>query len=220
MELSREDKQEYRRKRNGLGWLFAAGWIVFWYIQPNDGSFFGSASHAGMVLVAIVTSPLGFVASHYVARAMVEEAVKQRIATSEREERLARDREIADAATRRRQLEQQGQRARMEIDRSELIHKLGTVRDYIALLDAGGPPERMLLIRQSIDKELRDLVAKHEPAALAALMKNDEPVRLSLMSLLEGLQINNTLSPDAESLARALHLNRVALSNTHPSAHE
>lgn len=204
MGLTREDKQEYRRKRNGLGWLAAAGWIVYWWAQPSDGSWSGEANHGFMMIVAVITAPFAFLLSHYVARMQVDRTVRRREEEGAATAEVEHQREEAARAERARKAEAEADRVRGLLDRAELIRKLGTVRDYLALLPDITDNDRAVLIRQSIDKELRDLVAKHEPAALAAMLAHDQPARLSLGAVLQTLEQRGGLSADAASLRMAL----------------
>lgn len=199
--MTGEEKNLYRRKRNGYGWLIAAAWWAYWLMQPNEG---WGVAYAGGLIFALFTWPFAFLVSHYIARAMVESDLKKEAANqsaAEQQRRLAAQRE---ADQRMRVIEDDAWQARQKIERGEFLKKLGSVRDYLTLLPTTAEPDRVLLIEQSIDKELRDLVIKYEVPAMSALIGSDDAVMLSVNAIVQTLEQRGQLSPDAEILKKAL----------------
>lgn len=199
--MTGEEKTLYRRKRNAYGWLIAAAWWAYWLMQPNEG---WGVAYAGGLIFAFFTWPFAFLVSHYIARSMVESELKKEAAdqsAAEQQRRIAAQRE---ADQRMRLIDDDALQARQKIERGEFLKKLGSVRDYLNLLPAAAEPDRILLIEQSIDKELRDLVIKHDVPAMSALIGSDDAVMLSVNAIVQTLEQRGQLSPDAEILKKAL----------------
>jgi hypothetical protein len=201
--MNTEEKQDYRRKRNAWGFLIAIGWIIFWWFQKTDGSITGGLNYYLMCVVAVVTAPFAFIISHYVARTVVEKQSAQRLQNDADAFARQRQNESTEQTARMSLLQSEADSARALIDRGEFIKKIGTVRDYLGVLAIANDDSKRLLIRQSIDKELRDLIVKHDPQAMASLVQRDEAVHVSLASMLDMLSAHGALSTDAVILQRA-----------------
>lgn len=223
--MTPESKPRFRRLRMQRGMLLAIGWIVFWYLKLDadqratiaalercDGvGLWGwitckagrtvdtgaaSASFAVGLFWTLLSAPLAFVASHYMARATVERdeaaAVRLQSAEAEAQKKEAEEQRVARAA----QSQSSATKARETLDRSELVHKLGAVSDLLELLAYETNQDRMLLISQGIAKELRDLVAKHELDHLRKIVVGDESIAGIWMSIRDRLQQQQHVARD------------------------
>lgn len=211
--LTPDDKRELRSLRLKWGFLIGIAWVVCWWAylsaehkaqlarQENCEAVKGVLSTAGChasnvsgstvsavstffgVAFAIITSPLGFVAGHYAAKAKVENARVAVLTLQDKATRaLLQDEESARQA-RLASAESANQQTRTKIHREEFILKLGSVSDLIKLLPTAADDNTRLLITQAIEKELRELVAKHPLPDLKALIAGDEAIQFKLQAL-------------------------------------
>jgi hypothetical protein len=214
--LSPEEKKELGRLRLIWGIAIAIVWIVFWHMYLNanhqaevakpglfSGFWTGLGLFAGTV-VAAITSPIGFVISHFLAKATIE---NQRAASLQKEA-LVRDQQAhaeEQARLQRRALvEKNDKQSRAKNARTEFIQRLGAVSDLLDLLAQTTDSERLILIEQNAKKELRELVAKYPRHELAALVKGDDVIQLKLHQIFEKMLVRKMKSDDAAILYYAL----------------
>ena len=91
------------------------------------------------------------------------------------------------------------------IRRSEVLLKLGSINDLLDVLAEETDQDRRMQIRLSVAQALRELAAKYELAALGALIKSDDVLRHTAMTVIERLA-SSPLSSITE-----LHVIRMAL---------
>lgn len=224
--------EQYRRIRNGLGWILMIIWITGWHHHLSqqydaaiaalqdcgplqgwqfvkckagrlaDGTGASSDFDSGMLWV-ILSAPFGFLVSRYIARAIVE----SKAAADERNEAAAlasqQRKEDAQQKARIAHSETMAARARHSIDRGEFIQKLGSVGDLLDLLPIESDAGRVAIIRQNIVQELRDLVAKHTLPDLTGLIERDEAIRLSLETILARLDTDALSASEAPKVLKA-----------------
>ena len=159
-----------------------------------------AASHLLVGVVSILTAPFSFLVSSYVARAVLEKQSAERADIEAATFSALRRNEATEQANRMRLVETEVLRAHGLTDRAEFIEKIGTVRDYLGVLAIATEDSKRLLLRQAIDKELRDLIVKHTPQAMSHLIQRDDAVRLSLAAMLDALSQHGPLSADATTL--------------------
>jgi len=224
--------EQYRRIRNGLGWVLMIAWVLGWHRHLSqqydaaiaalqncgplegwqfikckagrlaDGTSASSDFNSGMLLV-VLSAPFAFLVSRYVARAVVE---SQAAADARSEAVAVADRQREEEARQNARIAHAETRAaltRQAIDRGEFIQKLGSVSDLLDLLPTESDAHRVAIIRQGIVKELRDLVAKHTLPDLTALVKGDAAIRLSLEAILLRLDTAALSASDAPRVLQA-----------------
>ncbi len=221
-------KTRYRSIRNGWGVVLGLGWITYWWLNlaarhkaaiaafDHCSGFLHSiscsmskgaadGSYAGGVTLAVITAPLALIASHYFARWRMEEEEKTAVLEGAKREaeRVATQRQESDA--RLAVVEQDAQRARQTVERSDFIHKLGAVSDFLDLLAGEIDPIRIANIRLGAAQALRDLIAKHTIDQLAALIRADHAVQVSVTTILP------RLSAASFDEAAEVHVLRAAL---------
>ena len=208
--MDEQSKERYRRLRNGIGWALVAIWLIYRWtslsaqnaaakaaITKCDGliSSIGctaqkSSEDLGFgvgMLFTLVLAPFAFLASHYVARFMVD---KENADSARLSAELTARRQREEEAQQRARIENANagaSQARTSANRAEFVRSLGSVNDFLDLLSTSSGQDQELRAKQAIGKELRDLVAKQTLEDLAALIGSDPALRMSLESTLARL---------------------------------
>ena len=214
--VNEESKKKFRRLRRNLGFVFAIVWVVFWYTylkaqhtaySATVGMIEGGASSlvtSLQILLAFITSPIGFVASHWLASNIVEREQAQdaakHAAAAANQQRL----EEENRAKRLETISNSDRETRIKNARAELILKLGSASELLELLPTSNDPDRILSINQSVRKELREIVAKYPMQDLVALISRDEVIRLKTEQLCKKLATLNIESDDATILKTSM----------------
>lgn len=214
--MSEDSKRKTRRLRRNLGFILSIVWILFWYIYLNNqheavvatGGFWdktnsGISTFVG-VIFAVITCPIGFLASHWLSSTISdrdqakEEA--QSAAAAERQQRL----EEETQAKRLEAISNSDKETRTKNARAELILKIGSVSELLELLPLSKEPDRLMSISQSARKELREIVAKYPMPDLVALIGRDEVLRLKTDQLCKQLMSLRIKSEDADILKESI----------------
>jgi hypothetical protein len=202
--------QRYRRLRNGLGWLILAVWLLYRWASLSaqqaaakvamtdcDGVLdwakcgisdaSGSLGFGAGMLFAIILSPFAFLISSYIARFWVD----KEMADASNRERDEQERQRMQFEQSRKEREasvlDEASRAKHATNRINLIACLGTVNEYLDILDGTPEKDEEPLVRQSIGNSLRELIAKNTLPEIIALVQSDEAVHLVMGKTLQRL---------------------------------
>lgn len=209
-EWSDAGKAKYKQVRGRIWLGLAALWLVGWYIRldqvnRDEAATYAACKSAGHWLcanfsaanfdvamaVVVIASPLLFFPAWYLARRYMAVAGA----------RAVRREAEAEAALERRQQEASRQRmvendaaatkAREKNSRSEIIMKLGSVNDLVDVLAAEQDPQRRMQVRLGVAQALRELAAKYDATAFAALIQADEATRVTVGSVIGRLEASS-----------------------------
>lgn len=231
--LTADDRRELSGLRWKWGFLGMIGWVLLWWAYLDaqhqtelakrqncdqvqgifstagcEGSNLATTASAtatkyGGLFLVLLSSPLGFIGGAYAARAKVESGRREAL-TREKGQAEAQTREEERArAARLAQAEDANKEARAKSAREEFILKLGSVSDTLKLLpDADANTAK--LMTQAIEKELRELVAKHPLDALQALIQGDATIQFKLKAVGDKLANQRIDSDDARLMLSLL----------------
>jgi hypothetical protein len=223
-------KARYRQVRSGWGWFICLVWVGYWWslfsgehsealaaMSGCDGVFgsmkcsisrsgIDGAFYAKMALI-IIFAPLAWIPAHYIAARIVQSAERAEAKREEQEQAALSANQRRESEGRMAQAEQDAERARGQVERSDFMHKLGAVNDFLDLLASETDPSRIANMRLGAAQALRDLTAKHTIEQLAAFVRGDEAVKLSLTKTLRRLRAQKLHSaPEAHILKAALEM--------------
>jgi len=209
--------------RRVIGLVLVFFWVYGWYdhlgheravalAQCDDGGVIdnflsewggcraqANATMHWMVLV-LLTAPFMFVFSRFAATSIVRFEAGTRDTERQHAERLARQENELRLQAQERQLQENDQAVRERNRRAELIRKLGTANDYLAILDGTQVEAEVPLLRQHVVRELRDVVVRYTLDELRVLVAADEAVHRQLLALGEGLGRHGMASAEASLL--------------------
>ncbi|MDI7774684.1 hypothetical protein [Asticcacaulis sp. EMRT-3] len=199
-----DDKERYRQLRGAWGWIFLGAWMVLWWMKlsadrahaltlPCPENFMnsaqdlllgkGSACKAGIdaafwggLFMALIFSPLGFVASHYFAKWRIEQAASEEERAAHQQEQARQQANAAAMAEMGARSKSEEQSNRVSNDRFELITRIGAVDDQLVVLADEADPKRIKLIKLNLMQALRDIHAKFRDEELRAMHASDSGI--------------------------------------------
>lgn len=187
----------YKQWRNFLGLALGAAWIVYWWIRlsgeeaaalaaiPAAHTMLGNLGHwwdtgavsreyGGYKFYAVISSPLSFVVSRYIARWYVDgqRRAEEARAVRTHEAQLAQQAENLDRM--RNVAQSDAEKSQYANERHELVTRIGDVDSQLLLLEAEKDQERRTRMLLNLTQFVYQIHAKFPAEKVAALLAGDD----------------------------------------------
>jgi hypothetical protein len=191
---------QYRQMRNMWGLILAAVWIVWWWFSNSaseqaalsalpqaDGIISGTAlwwkktniqsAFVWEMFLAVLSSPLAFIVSHYAARWRVEQMQKAEIAHTEAEQGKQLAQQAADLDRIRKVSESEAEKAQRANERHELITRIGDVDSQLLVYETEQDQERKTRMLLNLTQFVYEVHAKFPGDKLTRILASDDVLR-------------------------------------------
>ena len=205
----------YKQIRNYTRFGLVVAWLVGWYwyldvaraheiaarkaciaaggatglgCQAGDWMNMSDLSLSFSMLGVCITAPFLFFPARMIARQIVRARVAQEL-RQEQAARAAEERQMQHESQQRMVANAAGAaKTQQQINRSEIIQKLGSITDLIELMGVERDDGRRMNIRLSVAQALRELAAKYDIQTLRTLIQSDHAASVIAQSVLNRLE--------------------------------